>query len=82
MIKCKGNNMGKAKCMGVISQGKEKIRKKNVWRTMQNMKMSEHKQKPCKGVNLMHAHGWTDDWQDWQISQREWWLKNKRSWRA
>jgi hypothetical protein len=30
MIKGKGNNMGKAKDMGVINQGKEKIGGKNV----------------------------------------------------
>jgi hypothetical protein len=35
--------MGRAEHMGVINQGREKTREKNVWKTMQNMKMSEHK---------------------------------------
>ncbi len=30
MIKCKGNNMGRAKHMGIISQGKEKTIENNV----------------------------------------------------
>jgi len=62
MIKWKGNNMGRAEHMGFISQGREKTREKNVWRTMQNMKMSEDKKRPYKGVNSMHAHRQNDDW--------------------
>jgi hypothetical protein len=30
MIKSEGNNMGKAKDMGVMNQGREKIRGKNI----------------------------------------------------
>jgi hypothetical protein len=41
---------------GVISQKKEKTKRKKVQRIMQNTKLNEHKKKPNKEVTLMHAH--------------------------
>jgi hypothetical protein len=40
MINGEGNDMGKAKDMGVIDQGREETRKENPQRTTQNAKMS------------------------------------------
>jgi hypothetical protein len=48
--------MGKAKDMGVINQGKEKIGGKNVQKIMLNTKMNKHKKKPNKRITLMCAH--------------------------
>jgi hypothetical protein len=39
MIKGEGNDMGKAKDMGVIGQGREETKRENPQRTMQNAKM-------------------------------------------
>ncbi len=60
--------------MGGIGQGKEKTKGKNVQKTKQNIKMNKCKKRHDKLVTLMHAHILKDDK---QISQREWWLKNK-----
>jgi hypothetical protein len=61
MIEGKGNNMGKVKDMGVINQGREKIRWKNVQRTTQSTKINVHKKKPNKRVTLTHAHKQKND---------------------
>ncbi len=61
MIKGKGNNMGKVKDMGVINQGREKTRWKNVQRIMRSTKMSIHKKRPSKRVTLTCAHKEKDD---------------------
>jgi hypothetical protein len=42
--------------MGVINQGREKTRWKNVHKTTQSTKMSIHKKRPNKKVTLTHAH--------------------------
>lgn len=60
MIKDEGDNMGKAKDMGVISQGKE-----NPQRTMQiNVKMNQGKKRYCKRVALAGAHKKKNDKQN------------------
>ncbi len=40
MIKGEGNNMGMAKDMGVINQGREKTRSENLQKTTQSTKMN------------------------------------------
>jgi hypothetical protein len=40
MFKGEGNDMGKAKDMSVIGQGREETRRENLRRTTQNAKMS------------------------------------------
>jgi hypothetical protein len=56
MIEGKGNNMGKVKDMGVINQGKEKTRWKNVQRTTQSLITIVHQKGPSKRITLTHAH--------------------------
>jgi hypothetical protein len=51
MIKVEGDNMGMAEDMGVISQGREVIRRENLQRTTQRMKMNKGKKRPCKWVD-------------------------------
>ncbi len=68
--------MGKAKDMGVINQGKEKIGGKNVQKIMLNTKMNKHKKKPNKRITLMCAHKWKDDK---QITQRGMMTKEQRN---
>jgi hypothetical protein len=78
MIKNKGNNMGKVEDMGVISQIKEKTKRKKVQKIMQNTKMIEHKKKPNKGVTLMHAHKFPIGNDDLKTKEIEKHKKNKQ----
>jgi hypothetical protein len=75
--------MGRVEDMGVISQKNEKTQGKNIWRIMQNTKMSKHEKKPNKQVTLMHAHKWNDDKQiSWKgvMIEKQRKLKDIKEW--
>jgi hypothetical protein len=43
--------------VGVISQGGEGIRRKNIWIAMQNIKMGKNKKGPDEQIVLMQTNG-------------------------
>jgi len=55
--KNRGDDRSRVEDVGVISQGGEGIRRKNIWIAMQSIKMGKNKKGPDEQIVLMQTNG-------------------------